>query len=357
MSARNALLAEMTDAVAEEVLYSSYTQTQALSVAERQARSMAGVHARLIRQLEQAGRLRRELEYLPTEKAIATRRPERRGLVAPELAVLMAYVKIALFECLLASDVPEDPYLRHDLERYFPAPLPERYRRADGGHRLRREIIATVIANQLVDRGGTTFVFRLGEETGAAPAQLARAFAVAREVFAMRSFWGAVEALDDQVSASVQLEMLIEGRRLVERATRWLVRGHPEAHRHRRPRRAGSPGRPSCWPRRSRRASGGSRSRGLRPAPSRARRAPAFRPELARRVASMQSLLSVFDIVEEDAATGQPQPVVAATYFGLGRCSGWTGCATGSSSCPAPTAGRRWPARRYGTTSIACIAR
>jgi glutamate dehydrogenase len=320
MTARNALLAEMTDAVAEEVLYASYTQTQALSVAERQARSMAGVHARLTRQLEQAGRLRREREYLPGEKAIAARRPERRGLVAPELAILMAHVKIALFESLLASDVPEDPYLRHDLERYFPAPLPDRYAEQMAGHRLRREIIATVIANQLVDRGGTTFVFRLGEETGAAPPQLARSFAVAREVFDMRSFWGAVEALDNQVSAGVQLEMLIAGRRLVERATRWLVRAHAEAIDIDVTVRRYAPGAeqlaqalPDVLLGLDREAFDG-RRRELDDAGVPAR--------LARRVASMQSLLSVFDIVDEEAATGQLQPVVAATYFGLGTALG-----------------------------------
>jgi glutamate dehydrogenase len=318
--ARNALLAEMTDAVAEQVLYASYTQTQSLSVAEHQALSMAGVHARLIRSLERAGRLRRELEHLPGEKTVAARRPERRGLLAPELATLMAHVKIALFESLLASDVPEDPYLRRDLERYFPAPLPDRYAEQMSGHRLRREIIATVIANQLVDRGGTTFVFRLGEETGAAPPQLARSFAVAREVFDMRSFWAAVEALDNRVDAGTQLEMLIDGRRLVDRAARWLLRAHPEpididvaAHRY----AAGAEQLARAIP---------DVLLGLdRDAFEERRReldeagVPAA---LSRGVASMQSLLSVFDIVEEGTATGQPEPVVAAAYFGLGAALG-----------------------------------
>src|SRR5947199_7092657 len=110
----------------------------------------------------------------------------------------------------------EFPYLAHDLERYFPAPLPERYERHMQEHRLRREIIATVVANQLVDRAGTTFVFRLREETGAPPSLLARAYAVAREVYEMRDVWAAVEGLDNEIEAHVQLEMLIEGRRLVE---------------------------------------------------------------------------------------------------------------------------------------------
>jgi glutamate dehydrogenase len=320
LTARNALLEEMTDAVAEQVLYASYTQTQSLSVAEHQALSMAGVHARLIRALERWGRLRRELENLPGEKTVAARRPERRGLLAPELATLMAHVKIALFEALLASDVPEDPYLRRDLERYFPAPLPDRYAEQMAGHRLRREIIATVIANQLVDRGGTTFVFRLGEETGAAPPQLARSFAVAREVFDMRSFWAAVEALDNRVDVGTQLEMLIDGRRLVERATRWLVRAHAEAididviaHRYAAGAEQLARALPDVLLGLDREAFD-ERRRELDEAG-----VPAV---LSRRVASMQSLLSVFDIVEDGAATGQPQPVVTATYFGLGAALG-----------------------------------
>ena len=139
----------------------------------------------------------------------------------------MAYCKIHLYAQLLDSDLPEDPYLAHDLERYFPAPLPERYGAPMREHRLRREIIATVVANQLVDRAGTTFVFRLREETGAPPSLLARAYAVAREVFGMRDFWSAVEGLDNRVDAHIQLEMLSDARRLVERGARWLANTHP----------------------------------------------------------------------------------------------------------------------------------
>ena len=225
---RNQLLVAMTDAVAEQVRYGSYTQTQALSLAVAQAPSMIDVHHRLIDYLEHASGLNREIESLPTDEVINERKAGRQGLVAPELAVLMAHCKIHLFTRLLDSDMPEDEYLSHDLEHYFPAPLPERNARSMRAHRLRREIIATVVANQLVDRAGTTFVFRLSEETGASPALLARAYAAAREVLDMPSFWAEVEALDNQIEAQTQLRMLIEGRRLVERATRWLVTAYPE---------------------------------------------------------------------------------------------------------------------------------
>jgi glutamate dehydrogenase len=314
---RNALLVQMTDAVGAQVLYGSYTQTQALSLAGAQAVSMVDVHARLLRRLEQVVGLDREIEYLPSEKTIAARRNDRRGLVSPELAALMAYGKIFLYTELVESDFPDDSYLLGDLERYFPAPLRERFAEHIRHHRLRRELIATIVANQLVDRAGMTFAFRLAEETGAGAPQLARAYAVAREVFDMRSFWEAVEALDNQIEAGTQLSMLIEGRRLVERAARWVVRAGPRAgidvtamtDRFAPAAQMLAAALPDVLrgldhekftERRTDLAEGG---------------AP---PELAHRVASMQSLLSVFDIVVDAGLTGSEQPAVTDAYFAIG---------------------------------------
>jgi len=228
----------------------------------------------------------------------------------------MAYCKIYLYARLLDSDVPEDGYLRHDLERYFPPPLPERYQEAMSQHRLRREIIATVVANQLVDRAGTTFAFRLGEETGASPARLARAYAAAREVFEMRSFWERVEGLDNQIDAHVALKMLIEARRLVERAARWLVR---------------SGNAPIDIEQAVNRFSEGARmlSRAL-PEILEGADGEAFENliaeltdagverELAACVASMPSLVAVFDVVEVAEEIGRPPDVVMRAYFKLG---------------------------------------
>jgi glutamate dehydrogenase len=228
----------------------------------------------------------------------------------------MAYCKIQLFEDLLESDLPEDPSLEHDLERYFPDPLPERYQTRMRSHRLHREIVATVVANQLVDRAGTTFSFRLAEETGAGTAHLARAYAVAREVFEMRSFWAAVEELDNRIEAGTQLAMLIEGRRLVERATRWLVRAHTQKIDIQETTRRFLPG--------ARMLAGALPDvlDGLDRDFFQGRLdelAEAGVPAgLARRVASMQALLSVFDIVEDAAATERPLPVVMAIYFQIG---------------------------------------
>ena len=226
---RNELLHEMTDVVAQKVLYASYTQTQAVSLALAQAPEMIDVHGRLIRRLEQVAGLNRELEYLPSDEVLSERKAAHQGLLAPELAVVMAYCKVHIHSQLLESDLPEDPFLSRDLERYFPSPLSERYREQMRSHPLRREIIATVVANQLVDRAGTTFAFRLAEETGSSPQVLARGYAAAREILEMRSFSSAIEELDNVVDADTQLRMLIEGRRLLERATRWIARSNPNS--------------------------------------------------------------------------------------------------------------------------------
>ncbi len=313
---RNELLAEMTDAVGKQVLYGSYTQTQAVSLAMAQAASMVDVHARLIRHLEQTAGLNRKLEFLPTDETIDERKAAHQGLVAPELGVVMAYQKIHLYRQLLDSDLPEDAFLGHDLERYFPEPLPERFSEQMRGHRLKREIIATVVANQLVDRAGTTFSFRLLEETGALPAVLARAYAAAREVLDMRSYWDRIEGLDNQVSADTQLEMLIEGRRLVERSTRWLIRANPYQVSIAQTIRRFKPGAellaaalPDALEGSDRETFDG------RAAELELAGVPA---ELARRAAGMQSMLALFDIVEVAAATERDPEDVLKIYFRLG---------------------------------------
>ncbi len=277
---------------------------------------MVDIHDRLVRSLEQVAGLDRELEFLPSDDEIAERKAAHQGFSSPELAVIMAYCKIYLYSELVESDLPEDPYLFHDLERYFPAPLPERYSEQMRDHRLRREIIATVVANQIVDRAGSTYAFRVGEEVGASASLLARGFAVAREVFRMRSFWEQVESLDYKVDAEIQLEMLLDGRRLVERATRWLVRGHPRTIDIEETTRRFAPGANLL----------GKSLPGLLDENDRetfdarvAHLEEADVPhDLAVRVAGMPALRSVLDIVEVAEATGRSLEIVMRTYFGLG---------------------------------------
>ena len=307
----------MTDAVAERVIGASRSQTQALSLARHEAPGMLDVHARLIRRLEQAAGLRRRLEFLPDEDEIAERAAAERGLTAPELAVLMAHVKIHLHAELLESDLPDDDHLQAELERYFPAPLPERHAEAMRHHRLRREIIATRVANALVDRAGSTFVFRLAEETGAPTPELARAHSVAAAVFEMEGFWAEVEALDAQVSAQVQLDILLEAGRLVERAARWLLRAHPRGidvtrctERHTRGAHLLRRALPELL----------SGEAAERFAERRQRLQEDGVPAtLARFVAAMPVLLPSFDIVEVAQASGRDPELVMGIHFGLGR--------------------------------------
>ena len=219
---RNELLQEMTGEVATLVLQHNYAQNMALATARAQATSMLHVHARYLRQLERDKRLRRGQDAVPGEKEIAERRSAGKGLTNPELALLLAHTKIAAAEEVLASGLADDPYLRRELTRYFPAPLRASQSGRMGSHPLRQEIITTSVVNEMVDTSGTTFAFRLNEETGASVPDITRAWLVAREVFGMRDFWRQVTELDG-VDIGTQIALLLEGRKLIERACRWLL--------------------------------------------------------------------------------------------------------------------------------------
>ncbi|HEX2740879.1 MAG TPA: NAD-glutamate dehydrogenase, partial [Rubrobacter sp.] len=199
-------------------------QTQAISQALTLAHPMVDVHARYIHTLEHGGRLNRELEFLPGDEELGERRSDGKGLTAPELAILLPYSKITTYKDLLNSDAPEDPYLSRELERYFPTPSRARFREQIHEHRLHREITATHVTNSLVNRCGPSFGFRIGEETGAEAPDIARAYTAAREIFSMRSLWDGIEALDNRVEARLQTRIMLDARKLVERATRWLLR-------------------------------------------------------------------------------------------------------------------------------------
>ena len=221
---RNKVLAEMTDEVAELCLNDNYGQTEAISVATARAAENLNEHARFIRMLEYENRLNRELEFLPSDEAIAERSANNEGLTAPELAVLLSYSKMRLYEFLLESDVPEDEFLSNELGRYFPKRLAENYHAQLFEHRLKREIIATHITNSLVTRLGATSVMRIQDETGATAGEIVRAYTAARNIFGIRETWMQLEALDNTIAAKTQIEMLIVVRGLLERAILWLLR-------------------------------------------------------------------------------------------------------------------------------------
>jgi len=220
---RNKLLAEMTDEVGELVLEDNYYQTQALSIAARRSAEMLESEARLIRFLEKAGRLNRVIEFLPSEEEIHERRSSKRGLTTPERAVLLAYSKMWLYDQLLSSALPEDPFVVAILPVYFPQPLRQRYAEAMNGHPLKREIIATYLTNTLVNRVGCTFVQRLSSETGVPPADVVRAVIIARDVFGLLEVWNDIDKLDSQLQDALQAKMFGEVGELLERATLWFL--------------------------------------------------------------------------------------------------------------------------------------
>jgi glutamate dehydrogenase len=205
------------------VLAHNYAQNRTLAAARDQGAQMLHVHARYIRKLERDRRVHRRLDVLPGDRELAERRSAGTGLTVPEFSVLLAQTKIATAQDVLASDLPDDPYLSQVLTSYFPAPLRKRFADLMPSHRLHREIITTSVVNDMVDRSGVTFIFRINEETGASVPDITRAWLVARNVFEMSAFWAQVEALDGQVETSVQIAMALEGRKLTERAARWLL--------------------------------------------------------------------------------------------------------------------------------------
>ncbi|MEU3457693.1 NAD-glutamate dehydrogenase [Micromonospora sp. NPDC006766] len=218
---RDELLAQMTDEVAQLVLRSNYEQARALINAQAQAASLLPVHRRMISELERSGALDRALEALPADEDLAVR--TETGLTAPEFAVLLAYEKIALEREIVSEGLADEKWTTDVLVNYFPTPLRERFADRMGRHRLRRDIVTTVLVNEAINRGGISFVFRAVEETAASAADVLRAYVVVREVFGLRDLWQAIDALDNKVSPELQTSLYLDARRLLDRAVRWLV--------------------------------------------------------------------------------------------------------------------------------------
>ncbi|PYB73448.1 MULTISPECIES: NAD-glutamate dehydrogenase [Pseudomonas] len=221
---RNQLLGSMTDEVAGLVLGNNYKQTQALSLAARRARERIAEYKRLMADLEARGKLDRAIEFLPSEEQLAERLAAGQGLTRAELSVLISYSKIDLKEQLLKSLVPDDDYLTRDMETAFPPSLVSKFADSMRRHRLKREIVSTQIANDLVNNMGITFVQRLKESTGMSPANVAGAYVIVRDIFHLPHWFRQIEALDYQVPAEIQLTLMDELMRLGRRATRWFLR-------------------------------------------------------------------------------------------------------------------------------------
>jgi glutamate dehydrogenase len=222
--ARNMLLAEMTDEVAGLVLRNNYLQTLALSLAERRGLEDFGFLQRLIQTLEARGLLDRAVEYLPDDMQLAERRRRSQPFTRPELSVLLAYAKLSLYDDLLESAVPDDPYLGRELGRYFPKAIGVRFPDALEHHRLRRDIIATQLANSMINRGGPSLIVRIADQTGATPAAIASAFAVVRESYGMTALNTAIDGLDNRIPGKVQLDLYAAVQDLLLDRIIWFLR-------------------------------------------------------------------------------------------------------------------------------------
>ncbi|AJQ82914.1 NAD-glutamate dehydrogenase [Xanthomonas oryzae pv. oryzae] len=221
--ARNTLLASMTDEVAELVLWDNYRQNQAISLMERMSVKRLGSKQHFIRTLELQGLLDRQIEFLPSDAELSARKARGQGLTRPELSVLLSYSKLVAFQQLLESDIPEDPYLSKELQRYFPQPLQKKYADAMERHRLKREIIATAVTNATINRMGATFLMRMQEDTGRSIGEVAKAYTISRETLDARALWTQIDALDGTVPEAVQIDALEVIWRLQRSFVRWLL--------------------------------------------------------------------------------------------------------------------------------------
>lgn len=220
---RDPLLESMTDDVADAVLRDNYVQSLALSLLEYDAASRLEEHANHLRMLERQDALTRAVEFLPDDESLTERRTRGKGLTRPELSVLLSYTKNALFDALLASDVPDDPFFDRDVLGYFPSALVERYSDALLHHGLRRELIATVLANAVVNRMGFAFVHRFSDEHGLSLHRLVKAYAMAHAVFDSDVYWATVDRLDSVIDSQVQLRLYGRVIGLLKHMTTWLL--------------------------------------------------------------------------------------------------------------------------------------
>jgi glutamate dehydrogenase len=224
LDARNTFLASMTDQVAALCLRNNYLQTLAISIEQHRGLGAFPEHVGLIDRLEALGQLHRTVEFLAPDAELRQRAAAGAGLTRPELAVLLAYAKNSLNAELVASTVPDDPYLGRELYRYFPALLTETWHDAVAGHRLRREVIATVLANAMINSGGPAFVSELMQATSADAGLIAAAYAASRDVFGLTELEDAADSLDNAVAGDAQLGIYESIQALLKRSTLWFLR-------------------------------------------------------------------------------------------------------------------------------------
>ncbi len=314
---RNKLLVEMTADVDQLVLRSNYLQAQTISMMERLTGARLGAKAHFIQSLEQQGLLDRELEFLPSDEDIEQRRSAGKGFTRPELSTLLSYAKIVLYQQLLKSDLPDDEYLRTELFDYFPTAIQQRYPDEMHQHRLKREIITTMVTNSVVNRMGASFCLMMQEATGHSPDEVTRAFLIARDAFDLEPLWLAIEALDNKVPAGIQTDALLVVWKLLRQAIRWiLVQPDLELDIQAQVERL-KPGISKL----AASVSGLLNRDDQRLLASQVQRYAdaGVAEELAKTLALLPRLTSALDIVDEAERRGLPVVKVAAVYFQLGQ--------------------------------------
>ncbi len=329
---RNALLAGMTDEVAALVLRNNYLQPLALSLSQRRGMEDFGFLQRLMQTLETRGLLDRAVEFLPDDAVLAERRRRSQTFTRPELAVLLAYAKLTLYDELLESPVPDDPYLGRELGRYFPKEIAAQFPDALEHHRLRREIIATQLANSMINRGGPSLIVRIADQTGAAPAAIASAFAAVRDSYGMTALNTAIDELDNRIPGKLQLDLYAAVQDLLLDRIIWFLRnvelakGLADVVAHYRDGIA---------------AVAASLDDALSPEAANARTArrkeladAGVPEELAIRIGNLGPLASATDIVLVADRTGKAVGEVAATYFATGAFFGLDRIASAATAIP-----------------------
>ncbi|GAL10916.1 NAD-specific glutamate dehydrogenase large form [Vibrio astriarenae] len=223
---RNTILESMEDEVGDIVLDDAYHQSEAISVAEHQGVAAMKELIRFIHTIEKAGYLDRQLEYIPDDETLGEREKLGASLTRPELSVLVAYAKMILKEQLVDEAISDDSFHGQQLINYFPTELRRNYISAMDKHPLKAEIIATALANQMVNEMGCNFVTRLQEETGSTVIDVTNAYTAAREVFELNHVFEKIRQHDNIAPSSVQYEMIVVVRRSIRRLSRWLLRTH-----------------------------------------------------------------------------------------------------------------------------------
>ncbi len=226
---RNEILESMTDEVADLVLEDNTRQTESITISELQGDLIVERYTRHIRWLEEHGQLNRALEFLPSDETLNARQMAGKGFTRPELSVLLAYSKLEVFDDLIASNLPDNAYFTQDLVDYFPEKMQQDFPEEIHAHPLKREIIATIVSNDIVNRMGSSFYQRMRENTGMKGCDVARSYRITRDIFGLNDLWNQISALGKEVSVEAKNSLFLETRRLVERSTAWFLRNfsHP----------------------------------------------------------------------------------------------------------------------------------